>query len=608
MTIKRLLGSAPSQVSRNKDLGGMAFQDAANVTQINVRQTTDTTNIGPSLLLDFANSKTLDPRITFTRSTTGTFYNGISSALAEQNLLAQSNNLFSYSAVDATLSINTSVAPNGTTTASTLTATASTAFHTVSLAVWTGTYTVSIFAKAGTNNFIQFSSDATSAIYANFNLSTGALGTVGASAAATITSVGSSWYRCTMTFTHGSAATVRLNIIDSATSAWRQSWTTAGTETVLLWGVQIEQRSAATAYTPTTTQAITNYIPTLQTAAIGVARFDHNPITGESLGLLVEESRANLLSYSSDMSNAAWDKSGCTINYNANVAPDGTQSANLLVTILSVFPIRPFNWTSGTTYTLSTYAKAYTGSSVGLRVQGAVASQDQLCLFNLSNGTYAWSGPNQQAGATASINSVGNGWFRCSITYSANTTASGYISASGTGIFVWGTQLEAGPFATSYIPTLASAVTRGGEYATLAGTNFSSWFSRTGAVWYFEARYPFSVSPGSNRYTLDTGAGANPTAIMGAGVTSMSVFDFSTYTDGPVVPLANFNKFAIALTQNNKQVFTNGIAGVQGSHNGILLNLPVLLNIGNAANTFYMKKLAFYPSRLANAEIQEMTA
>ena len=68
----------------------------------------------------------------------------------------------------------------------------------------------------------------------------------------------------------------------------------------------------------------------IKTAAVNEARFDHNPSTGESLGLLVEEARTNLLTYSEQFDNAAWVKSNSTVTANAGAAPNGTATADLL--------------------------------------------------------------------------------------------------------------------------------------------------------------------------------------------------------------------------------------------------------------------------------------
>ena len=66
----------------------------------------------------------------------------------------------------------------------------------------------------------------------------------------------------------------------------------------------------------------------IQTAATNVARFDHDPVTRESLGLLVEEARTNLITYSEQLNNTGWFKNLVTVSANAGVAPDGTFTAD----------------------------------------------------------------------------------------------------------------------------------------------------------------------------------------------------------------------------------------------------------------------------------------
>ena len=59
-------------------------------------------------------------------------------------------------------------------------------------------------------------------------------------------------------------------------------------------------------YTRASTATFVGSNGLIQTAASGAARFDHNPTTGESLGLLVEEARTNRVTYSEQFDNAGW--------------------------------------------------------------------------------------------------------------------------------------------------------------------------------------------------------------------------------------------------------------------------------------------------------------
>jgi hypothetical protein len=597
--------------------------DVVNTISGNPYYDTAISDVQPTLNLDFVNAKTLDSRITFARATTATFYNANSSAVAEQNLFTASNNLAGYTTADATLSLNTSVAPDGTTTASTLTATASTAFHTIVLAAWTGTYTVSIFAKAGTNNFVQFSSDATNQIYANFNLSTGALGTIGASATATITSVGNSWYRCTMTFTHGSAAFIRLNIIDSATSAWRQSWTTAGTETILLWGAQIEQRSSATAYTPTTTTAITNYIPTLQTAAINAARLDYDPVTREPKGLLIEESRSNLFTYSDDLNNAAWTKLNATITSNTIIAPDGTLTGDTLTTSGAAVTQRVGQSPTATgSLSCSVYAKA--GSAQFIQIYQNTDG-NVFANFDLVNGVVGTKG----SSATSTITAVGNGWYRCSISAtlaasnlwnisivpSASATYAQLFTATVATLYLWGAQLEAGAFPTSYIPTVASQVTRSADAASMTGTNFSSWFNRNQGTIFVNGTNNY-LSIGSPRICgINAGGGTTTRFFDIYGAANQIVY----YSSGDAAQrgfyVGTLTSYSLALNYNASTNLFIGTAQGSATTTNTTLGLanlnPTQFEIAGLNGTTYgagwFKKIQYYPLALPNAELQEMT-
>jgi hypothetical protein len=576
--------------------------------------------IRPSLLLDFADTRLLDPRITFTRASTATYYDATTSAVAEQNLLLQSQTFdnASWSKVASSVTADTTVAPDGTTTADSIIGSAGVSNIAQITTITTGlTYVFSVYAKVNTTNYFQIAAGQNAFglnAFADFDLSLGTVGTVGSSSTASITSVGNGWYRCILIAAANATTTannaVYLSPIESSTAV-RQP-TNVGATSIYLWGAQIEQRSAVTAYTVTTTAAITNYIPVLQTAASGAARFDCNPTTRESLGLLIEESRTNLVTYSSDYTNAAWTKTNCNQQPAANIAPDGTLTASKIYedTTTSQRSINrvasPITVVNGSTYSFSFYAKAAERTSCVVYINTTFYS------FNLANGTC-------DAGAT--IVAVGNGWYRCVIQATANSTSanpliyfslSSYLGNGYNGFYLWGAQLEAGTFATSYIPTVASQVTRAADAASMTGTNFSSWYNVSQGSLYCESK-------------LNTGnSGAYPVAIYdGTGNNYIRIANNTTSLSNQIGANGTNNvNITAASSVTNGTAFKNAFAFSQGfaaeSYNGGAVTqvtttvLPTVNQIalggygGALANTTF-KRITYYPVALTSTQIQALT-
>ena len=215
----------------------------------------------------------------------------------------------------------------------------------------------------------------------------------------------------------------------------------------------------------------------IQTAASGVPRFDHNPVTGESLGLLVEEARINYQT-SSQLGNA---------NNNNGIA----------VTSVTGLPgafSSALRFTSNGGYDLRVgYPSAATGIGIALSIYARIGSQGSrffirngtgpFVVFSLSTLTIA-----RNDFSNGRIENAGNGWYRCSVTLTDN--GAGYLigptissaemdSNAGTDIILTGLQVEAGTFPTSYIPTSGSQATRAADVVSITGTNFSSWYNQS---------------------------------------------------------------------------------------------------------------------------------
>lgn len=524
--------------------------------------------ISPSLNLDFANSKQVDPRITFTRASTATYWDGKTVALAEQNLLTYSQdfNNAAWNAPSVTKTANVAAAPDGTMTADRLVGNTSLWYAQQAPSLVVGAqYTISVYVMSNNGSSQLFR------LYGSSSILSGDL------------TATTSWQRFSFTFT----ATASLGCGIARQSA-------GGVNDLLVWGFQLEQRSQATAYTPTTDQPITKYQPILQTAASGTARFDHNPVTGESLGLLIEEQRTNLVIQTTV--GTGWNVQNVTRYSNNITAPDGTLTGTTLQASAGGFANRgcyqAITVTSGAVYTASAYFKAGTYSYVYIGGSS----------FNVSNGTII----TVVSGGSASIASVGNGWYRCISTYTEGSTvdyvqtyfsqASGGNAMTATGsetIHVWGAQLEAGAFPTSYIPTTTAQVTRAADAASITGTNFSSWYRQDEGTLF---------------------AQAYPQATMGNSVSN----DLVEANDGTQ---ANYFGTAAGLVQGYQadQLVSVAASAVSRAKNGVVTAVAyptdqppkTTLQIG-VGRIYYRvpgwyKRIAYYPKRLSNTELQALT-
>ena len=243
------------------------------------------------------------------------------------------------------------------------------------------------------------------------------------------------------------------------------------------------------------TATFTDQFGVIQTALSNVPRITFDPVTGECLGLMREAQRTNLLIYSQDFSNAAWTKTNLTVESNVILAPDGTLTADKLIAdaTTTTHRVQRTIYYALNTYTESVYAQAGENRFIQLAIAYYAQSTFDWSNFDLINGTVQSFGS-----AIGKITNIGNGWFRCETikntgsgagkTYIAIATSLSssllpiYLGDGVSGLYIWGSQLEVGAYASSYIPTVASQVTRAADSATMTGVNFTSWYGAGGTM------------------------------------------------------------------------------------------------------------------------------
>jgi hypothetical protein len=261
-------------------------------------------------------------------------------------------------------------------------------------------------------------------------------------------------------------------------------------------------------WTRASTALRTNSSGLLESMGSGVPRLSY--MYGSCPALLLEPQRTNLNLYSEDLGNAYWSKFQSSVTTNVTTSPDGTTNADKLIedtstNFHSVFINTAFSVTIGQSYTRSIYAKADGRNWISLLI---IDSTQYRAFFNLSTGVVG----TVSSGLTASIQSVGNGWYRCSVTRVAATTSltsmaielasadnTGSYTGNGTsGVFLYGAQLELGAYPTTYIPTTTASATRIADSFSRSNIYTNGLITSSGGTWFVELM-------GNLQYTRDAG-------------------------------------------------------------------------------------------------------
>ena len=393
----------------------------------------------------------------------------------------------------------------------------------------------------------------------------------------------------------------------------------------------------------------------IKTAAAGEARFDHDPVTGDCRGLLIEESRTNLALESEDWGNTTyWYSNGnkgglntasakdyfiATNNTTDTLSPDGANNAVKLTGdtnyTSSGFDFGRVNivaasitLSQNTEYTFSVFIKdpnSVFDSNQLLYIQFGyyLSSANAYAAFDFQNNTVTYGG-DYSSSTPGSIESYPNGWKKLTATF-ANTSFGGGVwlfinetnnfygpntfSTNGESFYAFGFQIEEGAFPTSYIPTSGATVTRVAENAQLNGVNVTSWYNIPEGTVYSEGMSPLDLTtsryvwafsnPGRKEHNaddsfqwFDAGAGLTNGTTYAAGEINKQAYSYSTIVPGR--PCLN------GVLRTQFIVITSPYAHTRlslGSNVGVNLFL-----------NGYIQRFAYYPTCLSDSQLQELTS
>jgi hypothetical protein len=421
--------------------------------------------------------------------------------------------------------------------------------------------------------------------------------------------MGNGWWRIGYTTDLNSAFYDNFTInVTNASTGVPASFAGDGTSGVLLFGAQVELGDIATDYIVTTTAAVS------VGPVSGLPRLDY--LNSSCPRLLLEPQRTNLATFSEQFDNAAWTTQEITVTANAGIAPDGTQSADKIIptAVTGTHQILSAALVSSSQCAFGVFAKADGYNTIDMLDR---ASASNGARFNVLNGTVE-----QIFGsATATITPYGNGWYRCVVVATTTgvrfyvPTAAGNFTGNGTsGVLFWGAQLEAGAYATSYIPTTTAAVTRLADAASKTG--ISSLIGQTEGSIFVDFNVitllaapstleviPVEVSDGTagNKIYISVFQGSLYLVLLNSG-TAQVVLNLGA------IPTGRF-KVGATYINNDVRAFLNG--SFISSDTSVTIPALTSINVGSftglqpQANS--INSISLFKTRLTNAQMAELT-
>jgi len=528
-----------------------------------------------------------DGDFTFTRSSAATRVNADGFIEKEtQNLLLQSNTFSNAVWVDnAGTCTRTSGQSgyDGTTDAWLLTQDTAGYDNIIQSVSSSGVNTYSIYAKGSSTAFTLRIANTGDRVL--FNLSTGSVASTFGSNLVDygMTDVGGGWYRCYLT---ANATITDLNIYPYFNSTTATS--------VTIQDAQLEQGLVARDYIETTTTAVEGGITD------NVPRLDYTDSSCPAL--LLEPQRTNLVTQSEYFGDSSWSKtssgsgSNAIVTDNYGTSPEGIQNASRLQLNLN-------GGTSGSDISYIAYYYTATG----------VTTTNSIYMKSLS-GT---SNVRIRCGSTFKSVDVTTDWQRFDVTDSSTSDRLqvliyGGINSDTADLLVYAAQAEAGSYATSYIPTYGSSVTR--VVDSCLATSVSDLIGQTQGAFFAEFKIENLENLATRRLlTLSDGTSNTRMVVYLNSLNKISIYIVDggvaqwDYT-GTILTEGTY-KIAVGYAANDFVLYLNGSVEASDSSGSVPATnrIDIGSQLGSNVGEQPIKQLSVFKTRLTNAELADLT-
>jgi hypothetical protein len=324
---------------------------------------------------------------------------------------------------------------------------------------------------------------------------------------------------------------------------------------------------------------------------------------------LFEPQSTNLLTYSEDFSQ--WSVVSGSVNTNETISPDGTQNASKLNTTNAGSRLQQPLSFSGVN-TISIFVK-YAGDDVTVRFERNTSND--RCSFDVSSLGVVFNSA-ETGIIDYNVEEFSNDWYRISCSYDGGSyfQFNGDITGNGGSVYIWGAQAEDLSYATSYIPTSGSQVTRNQDVCNNGGSLAT--INSTEGTLYFEGKTTYD-NTNSKRISLSDGSTSNRVSLefddlienkLKVFITSNGVSEVLEYT---APNLSIYNKIAIKWKANDFAIWFNGSeVVVVTTEPSVPVGLTELsFDKGGSAKNFFGKTkcVAVWKEVLSDSEYQSLT-